>query len=189
MREHGRVAKRMRGFESLGDMVRSLGVVLAVVLVLVLITIRTRGQEVRPVDYQSTLQQVRHAAPFAVEAPPTAPPGWVATSVTYDPPVVAGSGGVAHWHLGFYTAGKQYAGIEQSDGSGLGLLQDQLGDPARQGGSTVAGQQWERWSNGAGTRRALLREQGTGAANSVVVLAGTADWQELEQLAAALRTS
>ena len=53
------MAKTRRGFETVGDMVRSLGVVLAVVLVTVLITIRTHGQEVRVVNYTPTLTEAR----------------------------------------------------------------------------------------------------------------------------------
>ena len=56
------MAKTRRGFESVGDMVRSLGVVLAVVLVTVLITIRTHGQEVRVVNYTPTLTEAELTA-------------------------------------------------------------------------------------------------------------------------------
>lgn len=176
------VAAKRRGFETTADMVRSLGVVLAVVAVTVLITLRTPGQVVRPIDYSGTLAQVRGAAPYAALAPQGLPTQWRPTSVSYDPPQTTGLAGVAHWHLGFISPSNQYVGLEEWNGDLRALLVEQLDGPQQAGTSVVDGVTWTRWTSVDGARRALTRQQ-DGAA---VIVHGTAGWTELEAFAAAL---
>ena len=98
-RDQPPVSRRRRGFETLGDMARSLGVVLAVVALVVLITIRTKGQDIRVVDYGPTLAQAKIGAPFVLVAPEGLGASWQATSVYFDPPErtgVAGRDPLAH---------------------------------------------------------------------------------------------
>ena len=60
-----------------------------------------------------------------------------------------------------------------------------LDDPTRTGGtSDVGGVSWQRWTNDAGDRHALVRTGG----GVTVVVDGSADWPVLEQLAGSLRT-
>ena len=176
------MAKRRRGFETLGDMVRSLGVVLGVVLVVVLITIRTHGQAVRVVDYSSTLTEARRVAPFTVLAPERLAEEWKATSGDYSPAQVTGRTGVVLWHLGFVTPHDQYAGLEQTNDTLRDVVQAQVVGAVPDGTSTINGVTWQRWSNSGG-RRAISVVLGKAS----VVIHGTADWAELEQLAGALR--
>lgn len=172
-----------RGPHSAADMIRSLGLVLLLVVVVVLITVRPNGQAVTVVDYRATFAAARSGAPFPLVAPAGLPGTWKATSAYYDPPV--NNLGVADWHVGFVTAAGQYAGFEQTDGIVSGVLRDELGDdPADVGRtSTVAGQVWEQWASAAGDRHALVRTAGGVA----TVVDGSADWSELEQLAGSLR--
>lgn len=174
-------AAKRRGLESVADMVRSLGIVLAVVAVIVLITLRTPGQAVRPIDYAGTLTQVRQAAPFPALAPQGLPAGWRATSATYDPPQTSGLAGVAQWHLGYVTPSDQYVGLEQWNGDLQALLANQLDGPQQTGTVVLAGVPWTRWTSVEGDRRALTRT-GEGA----VVVHGTGSWTELETFATAL---
>lgn len=176
------MAKRRRGFETLGDMVRSLGVVLAVVLVTVLITIRTQGQSVRVVDYSATLTEARRVAPFTVLAPEKLPAEWRATSGDYSPSQVTGKAGVVLWHLGFVTPAEQYAGMEQSNDQLSELVKTELGAARQDGTSTVNGVTWQRWSGDHGRRAITLVQD-----KVPIVIHGTAQWAELEQLAGALR--
>lgn len=173
-----------RGFESLGDMVRSLGLVLVVVAVLVLITLRTKGEDVRVVDYSSTLSQARVAAPFALLDASGLPSGWRATSGYYDPPAETGVPGVVRWHIGWITPDGEYAAVEQSNGDGGALLRDQLDEPVEAGTVTVGGSTWTRYE-GSNGRRALT----TTRDGATVVVHGTAGWAELDQLAGALRAA
>lgn len=163
-------------------MVRSLGLVLLLVVVVVLITVRPQGQAVTVVDYRATFAAARSGAPFPLLAPVGLPTTWQATSAYYDPPV--SNLGVADWHVGFVTPAGQYAGFEQTDGIGSGVLRDELGDPTDLGRtSTVGGQAWEQWASSSGDRRALVRTAG----GVTTVVDGSADWSELEQLAGSLR--
>ena len=147
---------RKRGPATVADMVRSLGLVLLLVLVVVLITFRPQGQAVTPVDYRATLAAARSGAPFALVGPVGLPATWTATSAYYDP--AATHLGVTSWHVGFVTAHDAYAGFEQTDGVAAGVLRDVLGDPVdpHQTGS-IGGATWSRWVSSGGDRRALVR--------------------------------
>ncbi len=176
------MAGRRRGFETLGDMVRSLGLVLVVVAVLVLITLRPPGEEVRVVDYAQTLRLAGAGAPFPPADAVGLPEGWRATSAYFDPPQRTGSAGVVRWHIGWLTPRDEYAAVEQGNGDAAALLEEQLGQAQPAGASTVGGQAWQR-NTGTNGRRALTLASG----DVLTVVHGTADWGELEQLAAALR--
>jgi hypothetical protein len=178
------MAGRRRGFETLGDMARSMGVVLAVVALVVLITIRTRGQEIRLVDVPGTYAQAQiGSTPFPLVTPVGLTDRWRAPSVYYKPPDRTGVPGVTLWHIGYVTPAEAYAGMEQTNGVAADAVSAALTDPAADGTSTVADAAWQRWSSGDGARRALVRTIGT----VTVVVDGTAGWAELEQLAGALR--
>ena len=177
------MAGRRRGFETLGDMARSLGVVLAVVFVLVLITWRTKGSEIRVIDYAPTLAQAKVGAPFALLAPERLSSGWRATSFSFDPPERTGVPGVTVWHLGFVTPADQYAGLEQSNGPGRDVLVAAITGPKPDGTSMVSGASWARWTSADGKRRALTQTTG----KVTVVVDGTAAWPELEELVGSLR--
>lgn len=176
--------KRPRGFETLGDMARSMGVVLAVVLLIVLITIRVGGQSIRVVDYRATLVQAKIGAPFVLQAPEGLASGWKATSVSFDPPARTGVPGVTVWHVGWVTPDSQYAGLEQTNGLATDAVESALSStPSTAGSSVVGGVTWQRWVDQSGKRRALSSTQG----QVTVVVDGTAGWAELELLAGALR--
>jgi hypothetical protein len=181
--QHEAQPRRARGPHTVADMIRSLGLVLLLVVAVVLITFRPQGQAVTVVDYRATLTAARSGAPFPLVAPVGLPQTWKATSAYYDPPV--SNLGVTAWHVGFITAAGQYAGFEQTDGVGAGVLRDVLGDPVDLSRtSTVAGQPWAQWTSAAGDRHALVRTVG----GVTTVVDGSADWAELEQLAGSLRT-
>ena len=177
------MAGRRRGFETLGDMARSLGVVLAVVLVLVLITWRTKGSEIRLVDYAPTLAQAKVGAPFVLLAPVGLSSGWRATSFYFDPPERTGVPGVTLWHIGYVTPADQYAGMEQTNGPGHDALVTAITGPRADGTSSVGGVSWARWTSADGKRRALTQTTG----KVTVVVDGTAGWPELEELVGSLR--
>jgi hypothetical protein len=175
--------RRRRGFETLGDMARSMGVVLVVVAVVVLITIRTRGQGIRVVDYRPDLAQAKIGAPFVLVAPEGLGARWRPTSDYFDPPARTGVAGVTLWHIGFVTPAGQYAGMEQTNGEVHDAVAAAIDSPEQSGSSSVTGTTWQRWTQPDGKRRAITHTVGTVS----VVVDGTAGWAELEQLAAALR--
>jgi Protein of unknown function (DUF4245) len=179
------MAVRRRGFETVADMFRSMGLVLVVVALVVLITIRTKGQEIRLVDVGQTYSaaSVGGATPFPLVLPVGLSDRWRATSVYYDPPERTGVPGVTDWHVGYVTPANQYAGFEQTNGPAKVALAAELTAPAPAGSVTLGGQTWQRWAQADGQRRALLRTEGA----VTVVVDGTAGWPELEQLAGSLQ--
>jgi hypothetical protein len=178
------MAARRRGFETLADMARSLGVVLVVVAIVFFLTMRTRGQSIRVVDVSGTYDQARIGAqPFTLVRPVGLDAHWRATSVYYDPPERTGVAGVTLWHVGYVTPSDQYAAMEQTNGvASAALVAAGVTAPAAAGSAGVAGVPWQRYLGDQGRRRALVRTVGT----VTVIVDGTAGWPELEQLAGSL---
>jgi hypothetical protein len=172
------VAKRLRGFETLGDMVRSLGLVLVVVAVILLLIWRPKPDEVKPVDPGPALTQARLSAPYDVYAPEPAPAGWTPTVARFEPAPPSND-----WTLGFVTASDEYAAVSQTDGGLQALLDAVAPDAEPAGEATVNGQAYQRWEAPGQSRRALA----AAVSGSVLVVGGTAGWPELERLAASLR--
>jgi hypothetical protein len=98
-----------RGNPSMGDILRSVGV-----LVLVILAIWGIGRffSQKPdsptpsVDYARTVKSARPAADFALLAPSSLPAGWKATSVSFNPKA---------WHLGVLTKRGDFIGLEQAE--------------------------------------------------------------------------
>jgi hypothetical protein len=172
-------AKRARGRESVGDMVRSLSLVLVVVAVVILLTLRDEPhQTVHRVDFSTQLQEARQVTPYDVLAPVGLDAGWKATSVRNDT-----EGTALTWHIGFVTPDERYAAVEQSDGPSAAFLDDFVDGATRSGNMTVSGVAWQRLEGGKPELRALVR-RGSGV---TTVVTGSASFAELRQLASALR--
>ena len=171
-------ARPKRGFGSVSDMVRSMAVVLAFVLVILWLTPRPRTDPVRVVDYTAALQQAQQTAPYDVYAPYALDPAWRATSARTE----RGPEGALMWHLGFVTPGGEYAAVEQSDGPAESAVRRFSGAAPAVGSADLAGATWERREDAQG--RTLWRRLDGG----MVAVTGTAAWPELEQLARTLRT-
>jgi Protein of unknown function (DUF4245) len=179
-------ASRQRGRQTVLDMVRSLGLVLVVVAVVVGLTIRTRGHSVNVVDYRSVLAEAVVGAPYELVAPVGLPSGWRPTSVYFDPAGTAGRAGVTSWHVGFVSPKDQYAAFEQTNEPAADMLSSVLLGPVLDSTtSLVDGVTWQRWDDARSNRRAIVRTQ----RGVTVVVDGSADWAELDQLAAALRAN
>lgn len=135
------------------------------------------GDGVHAVDYGSAVASARRAAPYPLLSPVGLPDKWKATSVQYQ----ANADGHAVWHLGFVTPDGQYAAIEQSDAPKDTVLATAVSGYQADGSSTIGGHSWDRVQ---GQHYRGLTEA-TGTATTVVT--GTASYDELGQLAAALR--
>ncbi|MFE0457994.1 DUF4245 domain-containing protein [Kitasatospora sp. NPDC058965] len=168
----------MRGRQTVRDMVLSMVAVMGVALVAYLtIPHSGNGDPVKVVDYSAALASAKRAAPYPVLAPEGLSDKWRATSVTYQKDAT----GHAGWHLGFVTPDGKYASVEQSDEPKGDLLKTVVAGFAPDGGSTIAGQSWDRYQ---GDRYRAVTET-SGSATTLV--AGSASYAELEQLAQALR--
>ena len=159
-------------------MVRSLAVVLGVVVVVLLLNARDeRGATVREVGYAGPLAQARSAAPYDVVGPVGLGDDWRATSVRSP----REDGGVV-WHVGFVTPEGEYAGLEQAAASTRRFV-DRFAEGADVTGEVrIEGQTWQRLEGGDPEPRALvLRDD-----QATTVVAGTASFDELEELARSL---
>ncbi len=132
------------------------------------------------VDYSASLAQARAEAPFPVLAPYPVPPGWRATSATWN-----GAGPLVSWHLGLLTgegAAADYVGLDQGNEITRDFLAattraDQPGSPV-----TIGGDTWDAYTSADGGEAALVLER-----NGVTtIVSGTADESVLQAYAASL---
>jgi hypothetical protein len=158
-------------------MVLSLGVILAVILAWM--TLRPHDPDGPRVDYAAQLQQARAAAPYHLLAPAGLSPRWRATGAHYDPDVR----GAAEWHVGFVTPHHAFAGVEQTNGRARPFIYSLSNRGLPDGTLRVGAVTWTRYYRASRDIRTLARTAG----GSTVLVTGTAGYDELAQLAAALR--
>lgn len=175
-----RQPRKPRGRQTVGDMVRSLAIVLVLVFVVLALNLRLNGGEkVHRFDYSGVLQQARQSAPYDVLAPIGLPGSWTPTSGR-----TGRSGNAVTWHLGFVTPAGDYAGVEQSNGDPQALVDSVAADGTAAGAVTLRGLRWRKLDGGHPETRALVLDGQT----VTTVVAGGASWAELRRLAEALPT-
>jgi hypothetical protein len=175
---------RRRGTETIGDMVRSMAVVLIPVAFVAGLVglLRPSSETVRDVEWQPALELARDAADYVLVGPESVPQGWTATRVAYETGT-SSSDGV--WRMSFVTADGTYVGLVQRAGDVDSVVQRELGDVEPDGSSTVEGQRWDRYleQQEADPDRALVLARD----DSVVIILGSGDYSELEEFASWLR--
>lgn len=171
-------AKRRRGRESAGDMVRSLSLILLVVGVLYYFAQAAPGDKksVRVVDPSGDVQSFSRAAPTAV-VPGPLPPGWRST-------VTERLGVPDRLRVGWNTPTGQYAEYDAVSGPAGTFVDDVTGRAVAGEPVTVAGRTFRRYRNDAGVQSLVLAQGGS----TVVVgsLRSSATEQELVALAGSL---
>lgn len=161
------------------DMILSLAVVGVAALVVYFFTIPhdDHAPDLKRVDYRVELIGARRAASYPVAAPEGLPSAWKATSVTYN-------GENERWHLGFQTPDGQYVQLEQSTEKAADFIDDaSQGASVTQKTQTIDGRTWTRYTGGRYDALVL-----NGTHGSTTVVAGTASFDELAKMAAALKT-
>lgn len=133
----GRRTRPMR--QTVGDMIRSMVVVLAVVAAILIVTWRPKPDPVRTVDITQALVAAQSSADFAIGIP--ALPELRLTSVRWEP--TDASDGQLVWHLGYVTPSEEYLQVSQSR-----IESDAFVDEQTSGGTSgervvIAGQEWE----------------------------------------------
>ena len=176
---------RKRGTETIGDMVRSMLVVLIPVALIAgfVALVRPSTAEVREVDWEATLETARDSAEFAVLGPDELPEGWTATRVAYE---TGASAGDDTWRLNVVTDDGQYVGLVQRPGDLDRVVRAELPDFTADGTSLVASETWQRYLDAADEPgdHALVRDVGD---TVVVVLTSAPDYSLAESFAASLR--
>ena len=126
-----------RGNPSMGDILRSVSVLVLVVLAIWGFSKLFSQKPDSPtpsVDYASTVKSARPAADFPLLAPTSLPAAWKATSVRFSP---------QSWHLGVLTKAGNYIGLEQAKIS-VDRAVDEFAKGSKTAGTTRIGSQtWE----------------------------------------------
>ncbi len=179
MGHHVRVAGKssMRGRQTVRDMILSMLAIGGVAAVAYAFIPHATGDSIRAVDYSSALASAKRAAPYPVLGPDGLAGSWKATSVEYR----KDQKGYTVWHLGFVTPSGQYAAVEQSNAGRDDVLATTVPGAQPDGDAPLAGKDWKRYQ-GSHYRGLTVP---TGAATTVVT--GTASYDELSQLAQALK--
>ena len=170
--------KKKRGRETAGDMVRSLGLVMAGVVVVFFFAQPPDSdtERIRPVDAAGDIRAFRADAPAAA-APGGLPDRWVSTvsSLTGEPPAL---------RIGYNTPTGAYAEYAASTAPSAQVVEDLAGGGERLDPVDVDGATWEQYRDGDGSL-SLVRAYG---AVTVVVgtLRATAPLSELRVLAGSL---
>jgi len=157
--------------QTVGDMIRSMAVVLAVVGALLLVTWRPDPDPVRVVDIDPLVIVATAQADYPIVVPTL--PGLRPTSVRWEP--TEESGEIAVWHVGYVTEGDQYLEITQSTASDPLFLGKETGNGEISGLIDIDGQQWQYFT--AGTGNSLVGLLG----GVTTIIQGTGTESELTQ--------
>ena len=170
--------RRLR--HSIGDMVRSLAVVLGIVAIILLVTHRADPDPVKVIDPSPMLAVARMQADFPVLMPQGVA-GLRATSARWAP--TSTSDGQPVWHVGFLTKDGDYVQVGQTGATSARFIVDQTVQGRPEGTTTVNGQPWERWRSAS--RTSLVRT----ADGATTVVSSTLGENDLRDFVASLRGS
>jgi len=170
--------RKRRGFETAADMVRSLGLLLAVVLVVVWLQQRPAGDPVRVVDAEQTFRLAEQRADYPVRTPQGLGSGWRPTSSR-----ATGEGESLTVEAGYVTPAGQFARFASADRPAAELVASELGESRRPVGTVdFGGEQWQRY-RGVREEEAYVRAE----SGVSLLVTGTASTEELRTLARSLR--
>ncbi|GGW31930.1 hypothetical protein GCM10010503_04570 [Streptomyces lucensis JCM 4490] len=161
------------------DMVLSLALIgiAAAVVYFISIPHDDHAPDLKRVDYRIELLTARRAADYPVAAPEGLPSTWKATSVRFQ------GDKSNRWHLGFQTPDGQYVQVEQSARKPSEFIeQASQGASATERTETAGDRTWTRYTGGRYDALVLR-----GPSGSTTVVAGTASFDDLKTMAAALR--
>lgn len=169
----GRRTRPMR--QTVGDMIRSMVVVLAVVAAILLVTWRPKPDPVRVVDITPVLVAAQSAAQFSVEVPALA--DLRLTSARWEPTPASDS--VPVWHLGYVTPEEEYLQVSQAAVSGEDFISEQTAQGKPGELVTIDGVEWRVFT--APERMSVVRTEdgvttvvsGTDALEQVMTAAGS----------------
>lgn len=172
--------RKRRANQTVRNLIGSLVASLAIVLFLVLVVVRPDPAPLT-IDYLAAAAEAEASLGTEVVAP-IVPPTWSANRAE-----LAGSGGIDEWAIGFITDNRTFLGLLQGFTDEQSWLRDALRDPGEGESVRIAGIEWQRYDRrgveGVGLREIALV---TNAADSTVVLYGTASDADLEVLATAV---
>ncbi|MEU1405069.1 DUF4245 domain-containing protein [Streptomyces sp. NPDC005728] len=160
------------------DMILSLALIgVAAAVIYLFVPHNDHAPDLKRVDYSVELLTARRAASYPVAAPDGLPKAWKATSVRFQ------GEESDRWHLGFQDPDGQYVQVEQSTQKRSDFIdQASQGASATQRTERIGDRTWTRYTGGR--YDALVLEDTPG---STTVVAGTASFDQLTKMAAALK--
>jgi hypothetical protein len=175
---------------TVGDMIRSLAVILIPLAVITIIfTNLPKDHPVKEVDWKSVLATARKEAPFEVLAPVNLPAGWRATRVTWVPqgqPYLNGEPSPRNlWQVGFLTPDDVFIDLNQGDVRPQDMVDQQSRDGTPDGSSVVGGRTWQRLISPDGRTRSLVLQ----APDVTTIVSADLPYEGLEAYASTLSSS
>ena len=164
--------------KTVGDMVRSMAVVLAVVFVIVLLAWRPLPEEVKVIDPGPAVALAATQADYPIVAPAGLADEWRPTSARWE--ATAQSGDAPVLHLGFVSPSDEYAQVTVSGTASERFLTEQTSGGAPVGTREIDGVVWQEWQS-EDRRSLVLIDEGV-----TTIVSGTADWPEIEELQGSL---
>lgn len=163
--------------QTVGDMGRSLFVVLAVVGVIVLFAWRPQPEAVRLVDIEPFAALVNDQADFPATRVPASSSDYRPTSVRWEP--TAESNGLPVWFVGYVTPNDRFLQVSQSRAADADFLREQTAGGRATGTVDIDGITWERLETPDRRSLVLIDEFTT-------VVSGTESWDTLIVVARSL---
>ena len=170
--------------KTVGDIIRSMGIVGGIIGLVLLVTWRPPPDPVREVDSAPIAIGVAAAADFPVLYPDV-PEGWRSTTARFSPTPESGDDPV--WFNGWVTPSDGYAAVIQSQETDSKFISEQtLGgqdaeDVPADLNDAVKG--WDTYISSDGTQRSFVQVE-----NGVTtIVTGTLEWSDLASFAATLR--
>lgn len=163
-------------------MLISLGVVVAVVLVIYALNNKPGNTDPKPVDYTMSLEVAQQAGVINAQVPTPLPEGWVATSANYEL-ISPHPTKIAQWTVGFVTADGQFVGVRQSNGDSTQFIKQMTVNGQEQGKQQVNGQEWVRYTSTDTDNESLVLV----GPKQTTVVTGTVGWDELGRVAGSLQ--
>jgi hypothetical protein len=167
---------------SFADLARSLGLVVALVLVIaLLLRWHHHNDPVKVVDTTPAINEARRIAPYDVLVPVGLSDRWRPTSARLSAPQPHHRG-VTHLHIGYVTPATEYIAIEESDGPAQAFITRETDHGVPGHAYEVDGRSWRSYLSPDGKTRSFV----LAGSGRTVVLAGTSGVTELEELAGSL---
>ncbi|MBG0815043.1 DUF4245 domain-containing protein [Planomonospora sp. ID82291] len=154
------------------------------VFVFLLVTPQSREEHIPRIDYSIDVANMRRDAPYRVWTPEPVPADWIPTSSRK-----TAQRGVVTWRLGFATAKgadgeREHVMLAQSDEKPAAGFADRMANSDRALGTVpIAGAVWEKRQREDKDQRSLVRI----LPDCVIVVTGTAGWDELTAFAGSLK--
>jgi hypothetical protein len=164
---------------SVGNMIRSLVVIGALMALVILIVPRVNSVSQPPVDVAGSARSVAGETKWPIEIPVGLPDGWRATSVRY----VRSTDGVMTWHAGYTTPDNQSVAIEQALSPTVGWVRAEVNRAAVVGTVDAGGRTWTKYVREDKVQNSLVNNAATPGKDLTTIITGTGTFEQLQQFA------